>query len=538
MLSSAYERLRDQDRLFVRTASTTGVVPVEAGNFSTAARNSSDHGEARTMHTRTSPQKAASSTGARPGRPTKELRNKKFCNFVKPLKNKERIFKPYMCASKRIAAGRGKHGAASIADGPKNGLLRATPAELVRYNSRSVDPRNCSGLPHRIQGRAGAGSPSPRAPFPAMAGKCHVRGDTLAVGKRGYNRAEVSPSEWLHVTDVSDSKEGWVTKASDQSQVLESVQHFKMEGIHLIKELLQEGDWMIKLDLKDAYFAVPIHQPHRKFLQFQWKGRTYHFNCLPFGLSSAPRVFTKLTKPIMAWLRQLGIKSIAYIDDFLLVVPSPEEGFLLACLVTTLLQKLGFTINSNKSILNPTQDLEFLGFHLNSVTMAIQIPQLKLQAIESQASSLMRQHTVTGRDLAKFIGKASSMALAIPMAPLFYWALQALKNATLKMPCGLDSQVELLDHHKEELSWWTNHHREWNGLSLRPPQRILKIQTDASNTGWGAVCNRVTTGGPWSWQEHQYHINYLELLAAHLAVQMQKWSKTSQSIYIWTTSQP
>ena len=71
-------------------------------------------------------------------------------------------------------------------------------------------------------------------------------------------------------------------------------EHFKMEGIHLVKDLLHKEDWMVKLDFKDAYFAVPIHQDHRKLLQFHWKGKVYQFNCLPFGLSSAPRVFTKV----------------------------------------------------------------------------------------------------------------------------------------------------------------------------------------------------------------------------------------------------
>ena len=33
-------------------------------------------------------------------------------------------------------------------------------------------------------------------------------------------------------------------------------QHFKMEGLHLIKDLLREGDYMVKLDLKDAYFSL------------------------------------------------------------------------------------------------------------------------------------------------------------------------------------------------------------------------------------------------------------------------------------------
>ena len=35
-------------------------------------------------------------------------------------------------------------------------------------------------------------------------------------------------------------------------------EHFKMEGASMIKDLLQPGDWMYSLDLKDAYLAVPI----------------------------------------------------------------------------------------------------------------------------------------------------------------------------------------------------------------------------------------------------------------------------------------
>lgn len=77
-------------------------------------------------------------------------------------------------------------------------------------------------------------------------------------------------------------------------------EYFKMEGIHLIKDMMKEGDWFIKLDLKDAYFAVPIHKDHWRFLQFQSNGKTYQFNCLPFGLASAPRIFINIMKPIVA----------------------------------------------------------------------------------------------------------------------------------------------------------------------------------------------------------------------------------------------
>ena len=90
-------------------------------------------------------------------------------------------------------------------------------------------------------------------------------------------------------------------KASGQRPVINlkslnsfvQTQHFKMEGIHTLRELIEPGDWLAKVDLKDAYFAVPIHYSHHQYLRFNFQGKCYQFICLPFGLSSAPWVFTR-----------------------------------------------------------------------------------------------------------------------------------------------------------------------------------------------------------------------------------------------------
>ena len=55
---------------------------------------------------------------------------------------------------------------------------------------------------------------------------------------------------------------------------------FKMEGLQVVKSLIQQGDFMMKLDLKDAYYALPIHPSHRKYLTFIYQDRTYEFQCL------------------------------------------------------------------------------------------------------------------------------------------------------------------------------------------------------------------------------------------------------------------
>ena len=79
---------------------------------------------------------------------------------------------------------------------------------------------------------------------------------------------------------------------------------------------------MAKIYLKDAYVMIPTAQEDRDFLKFQWKDQMYQFNCLLFGLSSVPWVFTKTTQPVVAALREIGLRLIIYIDDILVMVVS------------------------------------------------------------------------------------------------------------------------------------------------------------------------------------------------------------------------
>ncbi len=101
--------------------------------------------------------------------------------------------------------------------------------------------------------------------------------------------------------------------------------HFKMEGVHLLKDLLQRRDWMASIDLKDAYLSVPVSPEHRPLLRFVWESQLYQFQCLPFGLSTAPRVFTKVLRPVMSLVRQHGVRTIIFLDDMLVMAQNREE---------------------------------------------------------------------------------------------------------------------------------------------------------------------------------------------------------------------
>jgi hypothetical protein len=96
-------------------------------------------------------------------------------------------------------------------------------------------------------------------------------------------------------------------------------EHFKMENLETVRYLVREGDWFVKLDLKDAYLTVPVHCSQQKYLHFAWRGRIYQFTCMAFGLSPAPRIFTKLLRVVVAFLRKRGVRLVVYLDDFLIL---------------------------------------------------------------------------------------------------------------------------------------------------------------------------------------------------------------------------
>ena len=195
-------------------------------------------------------------------------------------------------------------------------------------------------------------------------------------------------------------------------------EHFKMEDIHTVKDLLRREDWLAKVDLKDA-FSIPIHHQHRKFLRFTFKWKSYQFECLPFGLSSAPWVFTKTLKPVLAVLRERGVRLIAYIDDILILAESRD---LIQDQVTGmlyLLECLGFIVNRKKSILNPAQVIEFFGLSVDSITMEMRLSQLKMAQIRAEPCKLGRQTTISARALVQLLGKMNATNCVLPPAPLF-----------------------------------------------------------------------------------------------------------------------
>lgn len=164
-----------------------------------------------------------------------------------------------------------------------------------------------------------------------------------------------------------------------QLNKLVSNSHFKMEDHRTASKMIPNQGFMATIDLKESYLLVPINTSHRKYLRFQFEDinsqvLTYEFNAMPYGLSSAPRTFTKIMKEVVSHLRYRGFKSVIYLDDILCIGDSFDDCLRNVTETLRLLNCLGFIVNNDKSCLHPQQCCKFLGFMYNSVDMTISLP--------------------------------------------------------------------------------------------------------------------------------------------------------------------
>ena len=81
-------------------------------------------------------------------------------------------------------------------------------------------------------------------------------------------------------------------------------QKFKCEDLSVATQIFDKDYYLFKFDLKSGYHHIQIFPEHHKYLAFAWdfgtgKFRYFQFCVLPFGLSSAPFIFTKILKPLL-----------------------------------------------------------------------------------------------------------------------------------------------------------------------------------------------------------------------------------------------
>ena len=296
--------------------------------------------------------------------------------------------------------------------------------------------------------------------------------------------------------------------------------HFKMDNIKVVLANVTENCLMASLDLKHAYHSLKIDDEYQKYLKFEWNGTLYQYTCYPNGLGPCPRKFTKLMKVPLSHLRERGHLIVGYLDDFFVQgrIKTKCRDSLIATI--KMLQWLGFTINPDKSQLEPSTIITFLGFIINSVTMTVTLTDEKKAKLLKIIDDVLSKSFVKIRTVASLIGNMVSTFPGSLYGPLYYRTIECDKNKALKQNKGnFEKNMELSLESIEEILWWKRNTPSMTAPIQWPP--ISKeLSTDASGkNGWGAsLSGTLPIGGTWTDDQLHLHINVKEMLAILYAV--------------------
>ncbi|XP_068200862.1 uncharacterized protein [Palaemon carinicauda] len=240
----------------------------------------------------------------------------------------------------------------------------------------------------------------------------------------------------------------------------------------------------MSINLKDAYFQIPVHPSSRKYLRVKWGTQTLQFKTLCFGLSTDPQVFTRIFATVSAWAHEQGTRLIRYLDDWLLLSDSREVLRGQGAKLLQFCNVLGITINLEKSQLIPSTRMTYLGMVL---------------------------------DWQRLIGHLESLEKLVPLGRLNLRGVQWNLKEAWNQRDSPHKVVPVTKETKVVLEWWIDTSNTLKGTPFAddPPEMLLF--TDASKEGWGAHLLDSTARGRWGPEEKNLHINVLEMMAVKRA---------------------
>ena len=247
---------------------------------------------------------------------------------------------------------------------------------------------------------------------------------------------------WRHIIDLS-TLNLFITSS-----------RFHMETPRSVLNSIRPGDWMISLDLQDAYLQVPVHHDSRRFLRFVLDGKPFQFRVLCFGLMTAPQVFTRVMAPVSAILHRHGVRMLRCLDDWLILASSE-----IACLqsrdrLLAVCTELGIQVNLTKSSLVPSQSIVYLGMEILSLPFIARPTPTRAGNLIRLIEEFLSTSSPPAFLWRRLLGHLSSLILLVPGGMIRMRLLQLC----------LKDQWDFLDDQfqvswsplcREDLLWWS-----------------------------------------------------------------------------------
>ena len=320
---------------------------------------------------------------------------------------------------------------------------------------------------------------------------------------------------------------------------------FRLEDVSVARDLFDKNDFLFGFDLKSAYHFIEIYEDHREFLGFQWKhegkDKYFVFNVLPFGVSVAAYIFTKVTRVLINKWRNQGIRIVMYLDDGLGGDVGYEKTMNVRDIVKQDLYNLGFLMADEKCQWEPVKQITWLGYDWDLNTECIKVTQGRLDSLLGSLSVILNNYEQGVRymhvkDIASVAGKVISMEAGV--GQVCRLKTRAMYECILSRS-SWKGKVLVTKDVIEEVKFWLKNVVPLNKRKLthRTSEYTRVVYSDASDIGFGAYVENVSGTdviGTWSEQESAQSSTWRELMAVSRSLDMLKGHLNSQCVK-WCT---
>ena len=325
------------------------------------------------------------------------------------------------------------------------------------------------------------------------------------------------PDKWRLIVDLSAPKGHSVNDFIKGEHC--SISYISTDVIANTVLRLVQGSQMAKADVQEAFRNIPVSPSDRLLLAMQWRGDLFLDKVLPFGLRSAPIIFTAVADALEWVIRHQGAHNIFhYVDDYIIVGKPHSNECSLS--LTTLLRScavLGVPIAPEKCEGTSTV-LTVLGIEFDSELMQLRLPADKLTRLVQSLRQWRVRKSCTKRELLSLLGSLQHAAKVIKPGRAFVHRVIKLS----KTRKHIDAPLRVNADCRSDIEWWYQMARSWNGVSILAPVHADspdgEITSDASGCwGCGAFHGREWFHLQWDLQAAHFDISIKELLPIVMA---------------------
>ena len=290
------------------------------------------------------------------------------------------------------------------------------------------------------------------------------------------------PGKWRLIVDLSSPMGFSVNDGI--SQELSSLSYTSVDHLASLVTSVGRGALLVKADIKEAYRMVPVHPHDQHLLGVSWQDSYYVDRMLPFGLRSAPKIFSAVADGLQWIMVQNGISNLLhYLDDFILVADSVEHAITQKSILISSFHHLGVPLELSK-LEGPSTCLTFLGIEVDTEAFLLRLPEEKLAKLKQELSHCTLRKTITKRELQSLTGLLQFATKVIRPGRPFIRQLYAMQS--IGSHPGHHIRLNLAA--RADIVWWLLFATNWNGISMLWDSSVwspgFNIFSDASGS-WG-----------------------------------------------------